>query len=334
MLVYEGDNGECVCLAFLFLSGSHFTADLFRSIADIRGYEHHITTPHSPWTHGGIERLNRVVIKCMRALLATRGLDDRDWIPVLPAIQECINKQMKVSSRGNRTPLELVTGLTEDTGADYVAWMGPKAALGRITRQEMEASMQGLHDALEGIWATAVDEQHRRRERNARANGVTELPQICVGDYVLVAMATPRSKFSMTWTGPHQVLGPRPGTPFVWIVEPIGSPPGTKPREVHVVRIRRFSNDDLGGEADMDRLLEAARRDFHQDFIQKFVGHRVHPTTGVFLLKVRWIGWGAAGDTEEPIHTMVEDDPHRVEEYLSQRQGDDDCRRYLDEYFH
>ena len=59
------------------------------------------------------------------------------------------------------------------------------------------------------------------------------------------------------------------------------------------------------------------------DTIQKFIGHRVHPSTGVFLLKVRWVGWGAAGDTEEPIHTMVADDPHRVEEYLSQRQDDD-----------
>ena len=69
------------------------------------------------------------------------------------------------------------------------------------------------------------------------------------------------------------------------------------------------------------------------NFVQKIVCHRVHPNTEVFLLKVRWVGWGKEGDSEEPIHNLVEDDPHRVEEYLSQRQTDDDCRRYLKEYF-
>ena len=28
-----------------------------------------------------------------------------------------------------------------------------------------------------------------------------------------------------------------------------------------------------------------------------------------------------------PIHTLAVDDPHRVEEYLRQHQGDDDCWR-------
>ena len=55
--------------------------------------------------------------------------------------------------------------------------------------------------------------------------------------------------------------------------------------------------------------------------------------TDVMLLKVRWIGWGREGDSEEPIHNLVEGDPHRVEEYLSQYRDEDDCGRYLEEYF-
>ena len=55
--------------------------------------------------------------------------------------------------------------------------------------------------------------------------------------------------------------------------------------------------------ADREQILRAARRDFPINFIQKLVGHRVHPDTGVMLLKVRWIGWGREGDTEEPTST-------------------------------
>ena len=34
--------------------GTHFTAALFRELSRLRGFDHHITTPHSPWTHGDL----------------------------------------------------------------------------------------------------------------------------------------------------------------------------------------------------------------------------------------------------------------------------------------
>ena len=177
--------------------------------------------------------------------------------------------------------------------------------------------------------------QQKRRQQNARTKEARAkaLPRICVGDYVLVAMAKPRSKLQMTWTGPHQVLGPRTDTPFVWYTEPLGSPAGTKPMQVHVVRLRRFSNAALATDADAQQLLAAARNDFPLNFVQKIIGHKVDEGTAVFLLKVRWVGWGAMGDTWEPIHTLAQDDPHRVEEYLTLHRDDDDCGRYLEEYF-
>ena len=40
--------------------GTHFRCELFRSITSIRGFEHHITAPHSQWSNGRVERLNCV----------------------------------------------------------------------------------------------------------------------------------------------------------------------------------------------------------------------------------------------------------------------------------
>lgn len=106
--------------------------------------------------------------------------------------------------------------------------------VGSVTETEMMVNFDGIHDALEGLWETAVHAQQRRREQNVRSKNkvkvVTALPRICVDDYyVLVIMVTPRSKLSMTWTGPHQVLGPRSDTdtPFVWFTESLGAPTGT-----------------------------------------------------------------------------------------------------------
>ena len=89
--------------------------------------------------------------------------------------------------------------------------------------------------------------------------------------------------------------------------------------QVHVVSMHRFSNVALGTPADLHQVLAAARRDFPfpTNFIQKLLGHRIHPKTGVMLIKVRWIGWGREGDSEEIIHNLVDDDPHRIEECLT-----------------
>ena len=84
---------------------------------------------------------------------------------------------------------------------------------------------------------------------------------------------------------------------------------------------------------DRSKLEEAARRDFPQNFIQEIRAHRVDPGQGVLMLRVRWLGWGPESDTDEPIHQLVEDDPHRVEAYLSEHRDDEVCARYLQEYF-
>ena len=76
--------------------GPHFTAQIFKDIATIRGFNHHIVAPYSQWANGGVERLNQVFVKRMRALLGVRKADWCDWPAWVPAIQEALNKQLKV----------------------------------------------------------------------------------------------------------------------------------------------------------------------------------------------------------------------------------------------
>ena len=79
------------------------------------------------------------------------------------------------------------------------------------------------------------------------------------------------------------------------------------------MRIRRFSNAALGTPADRHRIEESAVvRDFPDNFVKKLIGHRRNPTANRIELKIRWLGFDAAGDTWEAINELVESVPDMV----------------------
>ena len=55
--------------------GTHFRCELFREIARIRGFQHHIVAPHCQFGNGGVERLNRVFLRSARALISAQRKD-------------------------------------------------------------------------------------------------------------------------------------------------------------------------------------------------------------------------------------------------------------------
>ena len=57
-------------------------------------------------------------------------------------------------------------------------------------------------------------------------------------------------------------------------------------------------------------------KDFPDNFVSKFVGNRRNPNTNRIELKVRWLGFDAAGDTWEAIAELAESVPDMVEDYL------------------
>ena len=104
---------------------------------------------------------------------------------------------------------------------------------------------------------------------------------------------------------------------YYYKVKPIVTPPQKrKTITAHIVRIRRFSNSALDTDADRWRIEESAVRDFPDNFVQKFITHRCNPTSNRVELKVRWMGFDAAGDTWESIAELTESVSDMVEDYL------------------
>jgi len=199
-----------------------------------------------------------------------------------------------------------------------------------VNPQQVQQALQGIHQHLPLLWARAVQAQTRRRGARRIRPGLT-IPRINVGDLVLVAQTTCPHKLRMQWTGPHQVLAAV--NKFCYRVEPLLPPPQKRPTiTAHIVRIRRFSNAALGTPADRRRIEESAVRDFPDNFVQRFRAHRRNPTTHRVELQVRWLGFDAAGDTWEPVASLVQTCPDLVEDYLREN-NEPMLQRLLQRYF-
>ena len=310
--------------------GTHFKCELFKEITNIRGFEHHITAPHSQWSNGRVERLNRVFLNAMRGLLASKGVEVKRWPNWVPAVQEeCLNKVMRVTARGGKTPMQLLTGLTPEGAIAHIACLGVDASIADgVPAAEIEARLTGLHESMAGLWQDAVNAQQRRRR--GRKPKRDTLPTFNIGDTVLVAQAVPTSKLAMTWTGPHEVL--RTINPFVFEVRPCVAEQGKrKPQRVHVVRMRRFANAPLGTPADAAAIEQAARRDFPDNIPDRLLAHR-RDADGM-KIQVRWLGFDRTHDTWEPVSNLAEDVPEMLESYLYEQRADAQCARALRRYF-
>jgi len=111
------------------------------------------------------------------------------------------------------------------------------------------------------------------------------------------------------------------------------NPGSRRVKVVHVVRIRRFANGVLGTEVDRKVIEEAARRDYPDNVVKRLVAHEVVPGSGVLRIRVRWLGFGSAHDTWEPVHQLAEDVPELVEEYLRRCKKVAVCARMLERFF-
>ena len=322
--------------AFLITDGgTHFKCELFKSLAEIRGFQHHILAPYSQWGNAA-ERLNKQFLRAVKAILHTQKTDEADWPQWQPAIQECLNKQMPISSRDNRTPMELLTGLAPKSAIKHIAWLGVDAVTGAdVSDEALRAPLADIHDAMRDLWSKAVVAQCKRAEGNRKQRRRGVIPRINVGDLVLVAQHVKQNKLQMTWTGPHQVL--RAISPFVYHVRPMLRDHGNrrKHKTVHIVRIRRFSAGLLATAADRAAIEAEALRDYPDNVVKRFVGHTFGPAPERRMtLTVRWLGFDAAHDTQEPAANMVEDVPDMVEAYLRKNADDQLCARMLRRYFH
>ena len=100
-------------------NGSHFKNHIMERLAETYGVDHHYTTPYSPWANGSVERVNRVVNRLFRVLLAKKRLNAARWHAILNLVVTGINI-VPSRFRSNKSPFELYTGRIPRTPSDVI----------------------------------------------------------------------------------------------------------------------------------------------------------------------------------------------------------------------
>ncbi|GMG18102.1 unnamed protein product [Phytophthora fragariaefolia] len=63
--------------------GTHFKNEVIKILAANVGANHHFTTAYCPWANGTVEVVNRLLLKCMKAVLSERQMSPSKWESVL-----------------------------------------------------------------------------------------------------------------------------------------------------------------------------------------------------------------------------------------------------------
>lgn len=194
-----------------------------------------------------------------------------------------------------------------------------------VAKDVANAHVMALRETLSERWTDAVDAVAKKATANkkARNKSCQAVPDIHVGDVVLVADPQPPTKLHFKWTGPWQVVNTR--SPFIYEVKSLATRPRTN-RIVHICLLRRFSTKIKDVTV---KLQQGIDKDYPENVVEKLIAHDVSADTGRLCITVRWLGFTGDFDTVEDIQTLYEDVPHVLRAYLEANKQDLDCEKAL-----
>ena len=333
--------------------GPHFKNQLLDAVRRSLKVKHHFTTPHSPWANGGVERVNREVLKLTRALLSENAMPDDQWAYLLVAIQSSLNTA-RTRRLASASAIEVCTGNAQPHPLDtiFVPELKAKSTLENARGvktlkmgEQVQAHLVELREALGVIHQRAADAGAQQRAANARAADPTAEQQLSaaerrlisaqqkgaekrgikkhagfkVGDYVLCARTQP-DKLSMRWTGPLQVER----VVDEWTFEVKDLVHGRRALR-HAQMLKPYSDPDL-------EVTEALREQLQHDDgtafkVQSIVAWRLQQRRVELL--VRWVGFDEATDSWQPFVELAEDVPDILRAYCTAHANDANVRPLL-----
>ena len=317
--------------------GTHYKNSIFKAIADIRGYKHHITAPYAKQSHGVGERINRRCLDSFLALLGQLEADEKEWTKFAKLVQAQINRT-RTKSRGNKSPIEITTGITTPTTFEHILYEGiDEPGIAKALPLDSTLIQNHIDDFIKGLDATwgqtararnkKADKNRKQQYKRKKPKTKEHLPLINIGDYVLVAIPVRPSKLQFKWVGPVQVIDTV--SDFVYTCKPI-SKRKLKPRNVHITRLRRFAGKNL---QITEQIQAAIDRDFPDNEVQQIIDHKTNKADGELHLLVQWLGFTKAERTWEPARSLHEYVPGHVRAYTHDHKQHAGCQKFYNDHY-
>jgi len=292
--------------------GSHFKNEVCKQLSEALHAKQEFVVAYTPFANGTIERLNRVVLAILRALLSEWGLSFDDWPYVLPVVMMAIN--MAPTRRlGGMSAVEVRTGRPITHPLDVVVIpkldgivtipVDADAVVQRVT--ELKASIDEMHSRVQPDELRSAVAADRRAVRVNWA----------VGDYVLMARVSKgaTNKLVAKWRGPMRVISTV--NPWVFKIKDLIT---GEEWVVHAERLRYYSDAHLEVS---QPLKEIIAHDGSGCLIESIVDHEHRD--GEWHVFVNWLGFEELEDSWESLRELYQDDPVSVKKYLKSLKDED-----------
>ena len=191
--------------------GSHFKNRAITALQKVWGVEHHFVTAYCPWANGSVEVVNRVLLKALKTMLSELKLKVVDWTKVIASVQASMN--FSPSSRlGSIAPITAFLGLPAPSPLKTSLVEYPVNGLPTVEAVtwslEVLQHVAELQESLDQVHKKVVSKSAMKNARERkRRQGQSSLPNLDVGDFVLVGRAVEvPNKLALQWRGPCRVV--------------------------------------------------------------------------------------------------------------------------------
>jgi len=269
--------------------GTQFTANVCEELSKMLKYEHLVIVPYHPQANGIIERRNAEVMKHLRALVYSRGIQN-EWSKGLPLVQRILN-YTKDGSIG-LAPAQLLFGDMLPLNVSIIVESSDASVPATEYLKKLKEKQ------LELIQASQKFLQDNAEKREEKSDLIVELPEYDVGDYVLLSYPSrPPTKLAGLYRGPMMVHK-KIRKDIYEVLDLITN----KVSQVHHSRLHALV---VPPDATPDDLLVMAGIDRDEFVVEAIIDHRGDPKKKKDIeFRIRWKGYEPADDTWEEYATV------------------------------
>lgn len=279
--------------------------------------DHHFTTAYSPWANGTVERANRDILSCLRALCVEFRLELDQWPSLIPLVVSSMN--FSPSSRlDGLSPVEVFLGIKPTSPLDSVfhpdlkSLLSPSSPTPDVVSRWVRSLRASLRRNSERVQLPKSFHADRRGKASAKPRPGVVPVDFSVGDWVLVALSPGerRSKLLAAWKGPYQVVDTVSSLVFM-----VKNPVSNAVSQVHACRLKRYADKTMDLTVPMKELISSVNGRFD---VASILDHRrVSSPSVAFELLVSWVGFESVCDSWEPFDAISSGAPNCVSDYLT-----------------
>ncbi|KAG3128725.1 hypothetical protein C6341_g24429 [Phytophthora cactorum] len=188
-------------------NGTHFKNEGVTELSRRLRTKQTFTPAYSPWIIGSVERVNRDILQVIKAMIISYKVSQKDWVSLVPLVQTNLN-HIAVPSLGNRSPLEIFTGLQNPTPLQKF-YLPEAKNLQQVPKSgEIDGYLANLRESVQSMHCAVDDKRLKQRLLNKKRERGENLVNFTVGDYVLRSRVDEKQskKLQVTWVGPYRVL--------------------------------------------------------------------------------------------------------------------------------